>query len=34
MVIYFKLEDREILGKDLFYKQTLPCLIVSFLFDN
>lgn len=34
MVIYYKLEDREISGKDLFYKQTLPGLVVSFFFEN
>lgn len=34
IVIYFGLEDREILGEDLFYNYTLPCLIITFFFEN
>lgn len=34
LVIYYRLEDREILGENLFYNYTLPCLVISFLFEN
>jgi len=33
-VLYYALEDREIVGEDLFYKSTLPNLAADFLFQN
>jgi hypothetical protein len=33
-VLYYALEDREIVGEDLFYKSTLPNLAADFIFQN
>ena len=33
-VLYYGLEEREIVGEQLFYKSTLPNLAITFLFEN
>jgi len=33
-VLFYHLEDREIIGEDTFYKSTLPYLASSFAFGN